>query len=301
MDWDHLRYIHALACGGTLSKGAERLGVHATTVLRRLDQMERELGVRLFERTRDGLFTTTAGEQAYHLANRLLPDIDHLERQLIGQDSRPEGTVRLATTDTLLLGLLNPMVAAITHRHPGIQIEIITGNDVISLSRREADIAIRPTDDPQETLVGRRIATIECAVYGATDYLEANGRTKELGKHNWVVPDDSLSHMAYSRWFHRSLKTTTPSLRCNSLQSLSGLVEAGAGLGVLPCYLGDAQNRLERIHGPLEGYGTGLWLLTHQDLKRMARIRVVLDELAEQLTEKRPMIEGRERMEHCVS
>lgn len=293
MDWGHLRYLHALATGGTLAKGAEKLGVHATTALRRLDQMERSLGVQLFDRTRDGLFLTAAGEEAYNLANQLLPDIDNLERKLISQDRRPEGTVRIATTDTLLLGLLNTMLATITHRHPGINLEVVTGNDVISLSRREADIAIRPTDDPQQTLVGRRIATIECAVYGATGYLETNGGTKELGEYNWVVPDDSLSHMAYSRWFHRTLKTTTPRLRCNSLQSLTGLVEAGAGLGVLPCYLGDTRNSLERVHGPLEGYGTGLWLLTHQDLRRMARIRVVLEELAERLTQKCPTIEGR--------
>lgn len=292
MDWDHLRYIHALATGGTLGKGAERLGVHATTVLRRLDQIEHDFGVRLFERTRDGLFLTAAGEDAYHLANQLLPDIDNLERRLVSQDRRAEGTVRIATTDTLLQGLLNPMLAAITHANPGIELEVVTGNEIISLSRREADIAIRPTDNPQETLVGRRIATIECAVYGSVDYLAQAGNQGTLEDHSWVVPDDSLGHMAYSRWFSRTFKKATPRVRCNSLQSLTGLVEAGAGLGVLPCYLGDTHSGLERVTDPLEGYGTGLWLLTHQDLRRMARIRVVLDELGERLGQQKDLIEG---------
>ena len=292
MDWDHLRYIHALAMGGTLAKAGDMLGVHQTTVLRRLDQMERELGVSLFNRTREGLSLTAAGEEAFNVAEKVVPDFEHLERQLVGQDSRPEGKVRLATSDTLLHGLLSPLLAEVSHRYPGIQLETITGNEVLSLSRRDADIAIRPTNDPQETLVGKRIGTIESAIYGATDYLGNAPPRDQLSEHAWVLPDDGLSHVAAARWFYKNVKNTTPAIRCNSLQAIFTLVRSGAGLGIVPCYVGDQAPELERLSGPMQGLGYDLWVLTHPDLRRMARVRVVLDFLYEQLTPFRPIIEG---------
>lgn len=111
MDWDYLRYIHALATGGTLARAGDILGVHQTTVLRRLDQMEEQLGVQLFERTRDGVQLTPAGETAFNEADRLSQGMDGLERKLIGQDARPAGEVRLATTDTLPSCLINPILS----------------------------------------------------------------------------------------------------------------------------------------------------------------------------------------------
>src|SRR5690606_23870752 len=101
MDWDYLRYLHALATGGTLARAGEILGVHQTTVLRRLDQMEEQLGVQFFERNRDGLQLTPAGEIAFREAERLTIEMENLERELVGQDSAPVGKVRLALTDAM--------------------------------------------------------------------------------------------------------------------------------------------------------------------------------------------------------
>lgn len=292
MDWDHLRYIHALARGGTLARAGELLGVHQTTVLRRLDNMEKELGVSLFNRTRDGLFLTASGEEAYNAAERVLPDFEYLERQLAGRDSRPEGRVRVATTDTLLNGLISPLLAEVRELYPGIELETITGNEVVSLSRRDADIAIRPTNDPQETLVGRCVGTIESAIYGATKYLEIAPPLESLADHSWVVPDDSLGHIASARWFHKHFKHTSPAIRCNSLQSILAMLRAGSGLGIVPCYMGDEAPELERVLEPMKGQGVGLWLLTHQDLRRMARVRAVLDLLYKRLDSLRSVIDG---------
>ena len=111
MDWDYLRYIHALAIGGTLAKAGEMLGVHQTTVLRRLDQMEEQMGVQFFERNRDGLQLTPVGETAFREAERLAADMENLERQLVGRDSAPVGKVRLAATDTMVNAIISPMIA----------------------------------------------------------------------------------------------------------------------------------------------------------------------------------------------
>ena len=248
--------------------------------------------ISLFNRTREGLSLTAAGEEAFHVAEKVVPDFENLERQLVGQDSRPEGKVRLATSDTLLHGLLSPLLAELSHRYPGIQFETITGNEVLSLSRRDADIAIRPTNDPQETLVGKRIGTIQSAIYGATDYLQGAPPRDRLSEHAWVLPDDGLSHVAAARWFYKNVRNTTPAIRCNSLQAIFTLIRAGGGLGIVPCYVGDRAPELERLSGPMEGLGYDLWVLTHPDLRRMARVRVVLDFLYARLADLQPVIEG---------
>ncbi len=297
MDWDYLRYIHALATGGTLARAGDILGVHQTTVLRRLDQMEEQLGVQLFERTRDGVQLTPAGETAFNEAERLSQDMDSLERKLMGQDARPVGKVRLATTDTLLSCLINPILSEFVALHPGIQLEVTTGNEVLSLSRRDTDIALRPTNEPQETLIGRRIGVIESAIYASDDYIDSHPPfdPDHPEAEAWVVPDESFSHLATNRWYRKHLKDTQPVIRCNSLYGMYSMICSGSGVGVIPCYMGDSTADLRRLSAPLKAEGTDLWLLTHQDLRQMARVRMVLEFLSEKLHERQPLIEGRSR------
>ncbi len=296
MDWDYLRYVHALANGGTLARAGELLGVHQTTVLRRLDQMEEELGVQLFERSRDGLTLTPAGETAFNEAEHLSVDVENLERKLVGQDTRPEGKVRLATTEALLHGLVAPLLADLVNEFPGIELEIVISNDVVSLSRRDADLALRPTNQPQETLVGRQVGTVESAVYAAVGYIENHPYDEDdsPGSHIWVIPDESFSHLATGRWYRRHLRNPASVIRCNSLYGMFTLIEAGSGIGVLPCYLGDAAPELQRLSEPLDGEGTDLWLLAHQDLRKMARVRVAMEFLAQALGTRQALIEGRQ-------
>ena len=153
MDWDDLRHIRALAAAGTLGGAAERLGAHQTTVYRRIGRIEAALGVRLFERHREGFSLTPAGEEAAATAERLGGEVEALERRIAGRDTRPTGTVRLTTTDTLMETLLGRMLAGFRQRYPGISLEVVIGNPYLSLSRRDADIALRPTANPPDTLV----------------------------------------------------------------------------------------------------------------------------------------------------
>ncbi|WP_083260276.1 LysR substrate-binding domain-containing protein [Marinobacter sp. X15-166B] len=238
MDWDDLRYIRALAATGTLAGAAGALGVNHSTVFRRLGRIERNLGVRLFERHREGLALTAAGEEAAASAERLGIEVDELERRLAGRDQRPGGTVRLTTTDTLLTGVLGPVLAGFRRRYPAIRLEVTTGNPFLSLTRRDADIALRPTADPPETLVGRKIAEIATAVYGSPHYLEGAPALDLLAEHDWLAPDESLAHLRSSRWLRRELPSVQPVQRCNSLVGLVALAEGGAGLAPLPCFFG---------------------------------------------------------------
>lgn len=295
MDWDYLRYIHALANGGTLARAGELLGVHQTTVLRRLDQMEEELGVQLFERNRDGLALTPSGETAFREAERLSVDMENLERRLVGQASEPEGRVRLATTDSLLNGLLAPLLSELVAAYPGLDVEAISSTDVAGLTLREADLVLRPTNQPQQTLIGQRVGSIESAIYGSQDYLERHpfDESDLPGEHVWIIPDESFVHLATGRWYRRNLRRASSTLRCNSLYGMYSLIRCGGGLGVLPCYLGDAAPALKRLSAPLEGENIDLWLLAHQDLRKMARVRVAMDFLAGRLRGLQSQLEGR--------
>lgn len=293
MNWDDLRYIRALGTAGTLAKAALVLGVHHSTVFRRMERIEAELAVRLFDRHRDGISLTPAGEEAVATAERLGVEVDALERHLAGRDTSPTGNVRLTTTDTLLEGVLGPLLAEFRRHYPGIQLEVAVGNPFLNLSRRDADIALRPTATPQETLVGRRIADVATAIYAAREYLAEAPGTDRLDAHAWIAPDESLAHLKSVHWLRTQLPGVVPVLRCNSLTAMLAAVRSGVGLAALPCFMGDRACELVRVRDPLPEFTVGLWLLTHRDLRRVARVRAVLDYLYDALAQRRTWFEGR--------
>ncbi|MBB5321996.1 LysR family transcriptional regulator [Marinobacter oulmenensis] len=286
MDWDYLRYIRALAIGGTLAKAGEILGVHQTTVLRRLDQMEESLGVQFFERNQNGLQLTPVGEMAFREAERLATDMDNLERKLIGGDSAPVGKVRIAAEDMMVNQLLGPILAEMVRQFPDIELELLTDNDVANLTHREPDLTLRPENKPQATLEGERIASVESAVYGSAQYCRRN-RNMDIENHPdecvWILPDETFSHLATGRWYRKHLKQVTSVIRCNSLQSMLALARAGTGLAVLPCYVGERARELRRLSDPLDGESVDLWLHVNQDTQQMARVRMVMEFLVERL------------------
>lgn len=294
MDWDYLRYLHALATGGTLAKAGDILGVHQTTVLRRLDQMEETLGVQFFERSRDGLQLTPVGETAFREAQRLMVEMDNLERKLVGQDSAPVGKVRLAAEDVMMNELLSPILAELISAYPDIELEVLTDNDVANLSHRDADLTLRAENKPQATLEGQRIAAVESAVFGAARYCRRH-RGMDIEHHPegcvWIVPDDTFSHLATGRWYRKHLKNVPSVIRCNSLQAMHALATASAGLAVLPCYLGEATRELRQLSEPLEGESVDLWLHVNQDTQQMARVRIVMEFLVERLQALQAVIE----------
>lgn len=294
MDWDYLRYIRALAIGGTLAKAGELLGVHQTTVLRRLDQMEEAMGVQFFERNRDGLQLTPVGETAFREAEKLAVAMENLERKLVGRDAAPVGKVRLAAEDVTLNSLLSPILADLVREFPDIELEVLTDNDVANLSHREADLTLRCENKPQATLDGERIAAVESAVYGSARYCRRN---RDLDVENqpedcvWILPDETFSHLATGRWYRKHLKNAHSLIRCNSMQSMLALACAGAGLAVLPCYLGESAKELRRLTDPLDGESVDLWLHVSQDTQHLARVRIVMEFLVDRLRALEPSIE----------
>ncbi|WP_407146669.1 LysR family transcriptional regulator [Bradyrhizobium sp. ORS 86] len=292
IDWNDLRLVLAVAREGSLSGAARRLRVTHSTVFRRLGAIEAAIGTRLFERFRDGYAPTPAGETAAASAARLEDEVLALERKLAGRDLRPSGPVRITTTDTLGAILMRHL-PAMRAAHPGIEPEITISNTMANLTRREAEIAVRPTPAPPELLVGRRVAEIAHAIYGSRAYLDRRS-DKELSGHDWIGLDDALAGTVIAGWIRENLRAARITCRVDALPALRDAAVAGLGLALLPCYVGDLAPGLRRLtpKTPAEPR-SALWLLTHDDLKRTTRIRATLDFLARALTAERALFEGK--------
>ena len=284
--WDDFRLIDAIARAGSLPAAAALLGVHHSTAFRRLGQIEAMLGCPLFERHRTGYVPTQAGEEVVALAGRVDEDITAVTRRLSGQIPAPQGEVRLATSDSLLADLLLPMLAGLRQAQPAIRLDIVTGNTPLNLSRRDADIALRASDAPPDTLVGRRVGRIAWALYGPT----GSGMTADASP--WVVPGESLPVGRGLHRHHQHLPPERIAGRFDGVLGLTGAVEAGLGVGHLPCFAGDARPGLERLSDPVPELAGTLWLLTHPDLRQTPRIRAVMDYLAEAIGARLGVIEG---------
>ncbi|MBE9607275.1 LysR family transcriptional regulator [Acetobacteraceae bacterium H6797] len=285
--WDDFRLIKAVAETRNLPAAAGRLGINHSTVFRRLNQIEAMLGTALFERHRAGYALTSAGEEIAALAARVDADITEVTRRLAGQELLPSGELRVATSDSLLIHLFTPLFARFRQACPGVRLDIVIGNAAANLSRRDADIAIRASDTPPETLVGRRAANIAWALYGRADGPAGPGPESE-----WVSMGDNMAALKVVQHMQKTVPAERIAYRVNTVLGLAEAVEAGMGFGYLPCFLADTRPALRRL-GPLEpAFGSELWLLTHPDLRQAPRVRALLDFIAQEIAALRPLIEG---------
>lgn len=296
LDWSDLRYVLVIARAQNVAEAARELDVHQSTVFRRLNALEKELGVRLFDRLPTGYAATAAGVEICKAAERIESDIAALDRRIGGQDMRPSGVLRVTTTDTLLLKLLTPCLAAFCAAYPEIELEVLMSNQFFNLTKRDADVAIRPASNPPETLVGRRVASVATAIYGSSDYLAEHASLNDLSQHSWIGPDESLAHLASARWLKKLFPRICIQYRSNTLMGMLEAVKQNLGLVALPCFIADPDTSLERVRSPLPELATDLWLLTHEDLRNVARVRAFIDFIASSLKPQIDLLEGQRPM-----
>ena len=271
----------ALVRGGTLAAAGERLGIDASTVFRSLQRIERGLGRALFERTRSGYL-------ANELAIELAEHAEHVEAALEAARSAAEaaparvsGTVRITTTDTVLHGLLAPALRSLRAVHPLLSYELHTGNELASLTRRDADIAVRATKHPPQHLVGKHIGPIRVALYAAKKGGVRKFTDVEAGKSDWIAPDDALPEHPSVVWRKRHFPKAAPRYRVNSILSVLELVALGLGVGIVPLFLADGRSDVVRLTEPLDECETQLWLLTHPESRHLRRVGVVYSHLTQ--------------------
>lgn len=293
LTWDDLRTVSAIVRGGSLVAAARAVNVSHATVFRRLGDIEARLGVKLFARARTGYVPTPAGEELAAAAAELETGIVATERRLMDRDLRPGGRLRVATTDTLLMGLLTPIFRRFRAAFPAIELDVIVSNEMANLTRRDAEVAIRPSLQPPETLVGRRVSAIGMAIYAHRDHPAAKAETPDLATYDWIGPDESLSNLALTPWMKRRGLAERAQFCTNTLLGLREAVECRLGIGVLPCFLGDPKRSLVRLGKPVPELEGELWLLTHPDLRAVVRVRAFLDFMGDALAAERGLLEGK--------
>jgi DNA-binding transcriptional LysR family regulator len=269
-DWDRLQVVLALRRGGTLSAAARALGVDHTTVARRLDGFERDLGAPLFERGPEGFAATPLGEEVLGAAERMEDEITGLLRRLDGAASGLTGLVRLTTTPPLAALLFAPALGGFLRAHPGLQVELVGDNRGLDLSRREADLAVRLSRPEVPGLVARRLGEIALACYAAA------GDPRPFAAQRFLAHEDATGPAAPQRYLAALVPPERMVLRSNTTQALLEAARAGLGCAVLPCFVGEGDPALRRVLAPCAMPPMPLWLLYHEDLRRSPRVRAAV-------------------------
>ena len=278
-----LEVVLALARSGTLAAAGERLGLDPSTVFRSIQRIERGLGQPLFERSRTGYLPS---EQAQVLAGHAEQMETHLESARSAVQLGPElvsGTVRITTTDTILHGLVAPALKELHAKHPLLAYELHAGNELASLTRRDADIAVRATRRPPQHLVGKHIGPIRVALYAARTGSVRRFDEARLASGDWIAPDDALPEHPSVLWRKKHFPKVSPTYRVNSILTVMEFVVQGLGVGLLPIFLAQGHNGLRALTAPLDECQTELWLLTHPESRHLRRVSAVYGHLSQQM------------------
>jgi DNA-binding transcriptional LysR family regulator len=281
MEWSDLRIFLAIAREGTLGGAAQKLGQSQPTMGRRLKALELAVGHTLFQRTGEGFVLTDEGQAVLSHAERIEEEALAFQRQLDGQDQQLEGMLRISSSDWFGAHLLAPVFAEFAKLHPQVVVELLTSQSLYSLPRREADMVfrIRPFDEPE--VISRRLMHIPYGVYLKSD-LEppkpGNGAGAPL-----VTMDTNFADMPDAVWLRKMLPHAHVVSRSNSREVQARMCASGAGVAVLPRPLGDTLAGVTRIDLGEAPPGRDTFVGYHRDLKRLARLRALLDLVIERL------------------
>ena len=275
--------VLALTRAGTLQGAAVRLAVDASTVFRSLKRVEKGLGQRLFETSRAGY---APSELALLLAAHAEQMEAHLEAARSAAQTLPErvsGSVRITTTDTLLHGLVAPALKQLRSLHPLLTYDLREGNELASLSRRDADIAVRATKKPPQHLVGKHVGAIRVALFAAKQSGLQTFDAHVAHETPWIAPDDAMPDHLTVIWRKKHFPKAMPTYRVSSILTVAELVGQGLGLGLLPLFLAHARSDLMQLTDCIDECQTELWLLTHTESRHLRRISLVFGHLSQTL------------------
>jgi DNA-binding transcriptional LysR family regulator len=282
MNWDDTRVFLAVCRESTLRGAARVLGVDQATVGRRITALEKSLSATLFLRTSEGYALTAVGEAALKAAEKMEHSALEMQRQIQGLDDRLTGIVRVSTTDSMAIDFLIPAIARLHAQHPDVRVQLDASTQILSLSKREADIAVRNTRPDNPDLIARRIARWPVGLFASRDYVEAHGVPapgSAFEGHDLVV------YQPYLQGNKDITLVSEPLGRGRIVSSLSsGLlvrraIAAGIGLGEIPVYMGERDGLVRLWPERTRPVPYDVWLVTHADLRHTARVRVVIDEI----------------------
>ncbi|MBN4076744.1 LysR family transcriptional regulator [Mariprofundus ferrooxydans] len=288
MNWDDLRLFLAVAREGSISGGARKLGVQHSTVSRRMRTLEKNMGVRLIERKKSGYELTPAGESLKLAACKMEHEVLEVDGCLGGWDARLSGELRVTAINSMASGILMPMFARFSQHYPDVDLHLLASNKNISLVEREADVAIRLTNTPDDTLIGKGLGTVATTAYGSRDYL---ARMRQEGaKPVWLGVNCCAFHKS---WTRKKVIGQRQNIYVDDTLLTAAALKQHLGVAYLPCFMGDSDPELVRLCPPDPAMKLGAWLLFHPDLKRTARVLAFRDHMIKEMNRQANLLAGR--------
>ncbi|MEM7157474.1 MAG: LysR family transcriptional regulator [Myxococcota bacterium] len=290
MNWEDLRYILAVAREGTVLAAAKSLGVSPTTMARRLRSLQDDQGTALFEKFKHGTVLNEAGERVVAVAEQVERLTDELDAAIHGLDQKLEGSIRVTSVNFLLRYWIRDF-GAFRDRYPNVDLELTSTTSVVNLTQREADIALRIAPTAPDHLLGGRHAELLYCIYGSEDLVAKIGADAPYSAFPWLSWDLAFARTT-DEWIAANAAGADIVLRLGQMNVMEQAVEAGLGITIMPCLIGDTNPKLRRIGDYFEG-GLYLWVLTHPQLRGSARMTTFTRFVRELIRRDHDLIEGR--------
>ncbi|MGE0063271.1 MAG: LysR family transcriptional regulator [Xanthobacteraceae bacterium] len=269
---------------GTPLKAAGLLSRAPSTVYRAINRLENEIGAPLFDRRPSGWVPTDIGTRIVRLAQTIEREATETELMLLGRNAPFAAPLRLSASDALAEAYLAPLLADIMRSETSLKIELIVDNQFANLGRREADIAIRPSEKPGDGLVGRRAGKLAHALYCAAPLLKKHGSpasAADLSRFDACVLSSRFEHHTAATWWRNGIgERANVAFVAHTEMSLAAAIAAGVGIGVLPCFLGDQLKGVKRVTAIAVGPPVDIWLVAHRALMQNRLIRRLMQALA---------------------
>ena len=287
-DWEDLRHFLAVAQTGTLSGAARVLKVDHATVSRRLAALESSLQTQLVDRLPRACRLTATGQHIFKLASQMEANAFAIERAIRAEQSPLVGKVMLSAPPVLVSNFLVKQLRAFHQRHPGLLLSVSGQAQSVSLSRREADLAIRLVRPKEPSSVVRKLGSMAFGLYCSRDY----EHLQRPSAWEFIAYDEQWNDMPQQQWLRRIAGERPIVCEISDISGHYTAARAGVGVAGLPCFLGDADEGLQRLAFDGEGFSREIWLVVHRDLKRSPPIRAVMDFLIEVIGSARALQQG---------
>lgn len=289
-EWSDLKVFLAITRGRSVRAGAKLIGVSHSTVSRRLSAMEAALGARLFDRRPEGYFLTPLGEQILPRAERVEGEVLGLQTDVLGRDAALAGPIRISMPPVFAQYLIMPHLKRFSDKYPDVTLEVISSYSLTDMSRRNADIAVRFQEAPDPNLFGRRLPPFGDSIYATADYIAEHSFTGDAPTARWLGwgdGEDSPGWVADTPFPNMQVGHECP----DPLAQLEA-ARAGLGVAILPCFVGDPDPGLNRVHGAGTYKSRIGWVLTHPDLKTTERVRTCVRFLVEAVESHAGLVAG---------
>jgi DNA-binding transcriptional LysR family regulator len=295
-DWNDLRYFLAVARHRSTLAAARALKLNQSTVQRRLTELERRIGRKLVKRHPTGYRLTELGQEMLPYAERVEQAVLAFEQHLEAAKREAVGVIRVTCPEPLVYRITQSSLLERFHaRHPKLRVEFVMSDKYLDLAKGEADVALRSGDTDDGELVGRKIADSIWAVYASRRYVERHGkpeRVEDLNHHLLIGFDEAMANHRAAKWLRQVAPNAKMVARNNSVLGLVYAVKSGVGIAPLPTALGDAEEDLVRVLGPIPELARIWRLLAHPDVRRTPRVSAFFDFIVEEIDALRPILTG---------